>query len=43
LEDWFNFIDSSKFYVSNCLKAFTFDNANEDTERVQFILKKKLC
>ena len=40
-EDYFNFIDNSDFYVHKCYKAFTFENANADTERAQFILKKK--
>ena|GEM_PF-313962 len=40
-EDYFNFIENTDFYVYKCFKAFTFENANADTERVQFILKKK--
>ncbi len=43
-EEYFDFIDRSDFYVHKCLKAFTFKNADADTERAQFILKKKkLC
>ena len=40
-EDYFDLIDKSDFYVHKCFKAFTFENANADTERAQFILKKK--
>ena len=43
-EEYFNFIDRSDFYVHKCYKAFTFKNADAETERAQFILKKKkLC
>lgn len=43
-EEYFDFIDRSDFYVHKCLKAFTFKNADAETERAQFILKKKnLC
>lgn len=40
-EDYFNFVEKSDFYVYKCYKAFTFENADENTERAQFILKKK--
>ena len=40
-EDYFDLIDKSDFYVHNCFKAFTFENADSNTERAQFILKKK--
>lgn len=43
-EEYFDFIDRSDFYVHKCYKAFTFKNADAQTERAQFILKKKnLC
>ena len=43
-DEYFDFIDRSDFYVHNCFKAFTFKNADSETERAQFILKKKkLC
>ncbi|PKL82409.1 MAG: hypothetical protein CVV24_10225 [Ignavibacteriae bacterium HGW-Ignavibacteriae-3] len=43
-EEYFDFIDRSEFYVHKCYKAFTFKNADSETERAQFILKKKkLC
>jgi ubiquinone/menaquinone biosynthesis C-methylase UbiE len=43
-EEYFDFIDRSDFYVYKCYKAFTFKNADSETERAQFILKKKnLC
>jgi hypothetical protein len=40
-EEYFDFIDRSDFYVHKCYKAFTFKNADAETERAQFILKKK--
>lgn len=40
-EEYFDFIDRSDFYVHKCYKAFTFKNADSETERAQFILKKK--
>lgn len=40
-DDYFKMIDNSNFYVSSCYDAFTFNNANENSERVQFILKKR--
>lgn len=43
-DEYFDFIDRSDFYVYKCFKAFTFKNADTETERAQFILKKKkLC
>jgi SAM-dependent methyltransferase len=41
-DDYFKFIEDSDFYVSNCFETFTFNNANTNTERAQFILKKKV-
>ena len=40
-EEYFRFIEDSDFYVHNCYEAFTYKNADENSERVQFILKKK--
>lgn len=40
-EDYFKFIDESDFYVYKCKKAFTDKDASAETERAQFILKKK--
>lgn len=40
-EDYFTMIESSDWYVYQCLNAFTFDNANSETERAQFVLKKR--
>jgi hypothetical protein len=40
-EEYFDFVDRSDFYVHKCYKAFTFKNADSETERAQFILKKK--
>ena len=41
-EEYFKFIEDSDFYVSNCYETFTFKDANAETERAQFILKKKV-
>jgi ubiquinone/menaquinone biosynthesis C-methylase UbiE len=41
-EDYFLFIENSDFFVSGCYETFTFTNANAETERAQFILKKKV-
>ena len=40
-DEYFKIIEKSNFYVMNCYEAFTFNNANPDSERAQFILKKK--
>jgi SAM-dependent methyltransferase len=40
-EEYFSMIDLSDFYVLECLNAFTFDNASQESERAQFILKKR--
>ena len=39
--DYFEILENSKLYVENCFNSFTFENANSNSERVQFILKKK--
>jgi len=39
--DYFEILENSKLYVENCFEAFTFENAESNSERVQFILKKK--
>lgn len=41
-EDYFKIIEKSNFYVQNCYDAFTFKNATSQSERAQFILKKKI-
>ncbi len=38
--DYFEVIDGTNLYVSNCFDFFTFANANPKCERVQFILGK---
>lgn len=38
---YFELIDKAGFYVSNCYRAFTSKNGNPETDRVQFILRKK--
>jgi len=40
-EEYFKLIDNSEFYVHKCFQTFTYKNADSDTERAQFILKKK--
>lgn len=40
-EEYFDLVDKSDFYVHKCYKAFTFKNADSETERTQFLLKKK--
>ncbi len=40
-EEYFRFIDESGFYVSKCLEAFSWKDAGRNSERAQFILKKK--
>lgn len=40
-EEYFEFIDHSDFYVYKCKNAFTETDANDQSERAQFILKKR--
>lgn len=40
-EEYFKLIDKSEFYVHKCFQTFTHKNADSNTERAQFILKKK--
>jgi SAM-dependent methyltransferase len=40
-QDYFDFITNSNLYVHKCYRTFTHENADNDSERVQFILKKK--
>lgn len=40
-EEYFSFVDESDFYVHKCLEAFTWKDAGKNSERAQFILKKK--
>lgn len=39
--EYFDMIAHSNLYVSNCFEAFSFENANAQTERIQFVLKKR--
>jgi len=39
-EEYFKLIENSEFYVHKCFQTFTYKNADSDTERAQFILKK---
>jgi len=38
-EDYFEIIAKAGMYVVECLDAFTFNNGNQHSERVQFIVK----
>lgn len=40
--DYFSVIENNGLYVENCYDAFSFDDANEDCERVQFVVKKRI-
>lgn len=40
-EEYFDIIDESDFYVYKCKNAFSDNNANAQSERAQFILKKR--
>jgi SAM-dependent methyltransferase len=39
--DYFDLIDNSPLYVADCFEAFTFEDANPDSDRVQFVLKRR--
>lgn len=39
--DYFSIIENNGLYVENCYDAFSFDDADEDCERVQFVVKKR--
>ena len=38
---YFNLLDRAGFYVVNCYKTFTLKEGNADTDRIQFIVKRK--
>jgi ubiquinone/menaquinone biosynthesis C-methylase UbiE len=38
---YFELLDKAGFYVVHCYKAFTLKDGNADTDRVQFIVKRK--
>lgn len=40
-EEYFELIDRSDFYVYRCYDAFSTNNASSNSERAQFVLKKK--
>lgn len=40
-KDYFDMIEKSPFYVYACYKCFSFDNADEASERAQFVLRKR--
>lgn len=39
--EYFELLDKAGFYVVNCFKTFTSKDANENSNRVQFIVKRK--
>ncbi len=41
IEDYFRAISKTNLYVKECYNAFTFDDFTSESERVQFILKKR--
>ncbi len=43
IEEYLELIDTTGLYVVNCFDAFTFNDVKKDSERAQFILKKKPC
>lgn len=40
-DTYFYLIERSGLYVSNCYEAFSFEDGSEDSERLQFVLKKE--
>ncbi len=40
-EEYFEMISQSNFNVLDCYEAFSFTNANSNSERIQFVLKKR--
>ncbi len=38
---YFEVIDDAGMYVAHCFETFTYENANENSERAQFIIKRK--
>ena len=40
-ETYFDLIERSGLYVSNCFDAFTYEDGSKDSERLQFVVKKK--
>lgn len=39
--DFLNIFDRSNLYASNCYEAFSFKKASENSERIQFVVRKK--
>ena len=40
--DYFSVIENNGLYVENCYDSFSFDDADENCERVQFVVKKRV-
>jgi len=40
--DYFSIIEKNGLYVENCYDSFSFDDADENCERVQFVVKKRI-
>ncbi len=38
---YFEVIDEADMYVAHCFETFTYENANSNSERAQFIIKRK--
>ncbi len=41
-EFYFNIIEQHNLYVVHCFNSFTYDDANSESERAQFVVKKRL-
>lgn len=40
--EYFSVIEKNGLYVENCYDSFSFDDADENCERVQFVVKKRI-
>ncbi len=40
-EDYFKALENSKLYIKDCFNSFSFDDANPENERIQFVLIKR--
>ena len=41
LEKYFELVEDCGLYVVDCFESFSFEDAHDNSERVQFILKKE--
>ncbi len=40
-EEYFKALEGTKLYIKDCFNAFTFDDANPENDRIQFVLIKR--